>query len=114
MFKISDIGPNDYVVVLCDKIDGDECYFPVPGTKDHVWVARVKEIVSLGHDTYKITGWFLWNDARNLTHPFMERSVADPIDFHEEAVVGVFEFEEGFRLTKANVAEVVRSVRKLD
>lgn len=114
LFKVSDIGPNDYVIVLCDKVDGDECYFPVPGTQDYVWVARVKKVTRVGGDTFQLIGWFLWNEDRDLTHPLLERTKTDPIDLEEGAIVGVFEYEEDFRLTHANVKAIVKNVRKLD
>ena len=113
-----DLALNDYIVVLCPKRDDDECCFEVPGTNGAtVWVARVKECSKDALGTYKLVGWFLMNGAKDLTAPFEECPDAEPIDFEHTretpTLVGVYEPEEGFRLTAKNVKQLAKYINGL-
>lgn len=115
-FDPEDIGPDDIVVVLCPKNDGDVCWFDVPGTNGlAVWIARVKEctLVDKNKGTYKLLGWFLYNEERDLVGELKERQQAEAIDFEEYALVGVYSYEETFGIDKKNVKDIAKAINRL-
>jgi hypothetical protein len=107
-----DIGPGDYVVVLCTKTPDDSCYFDIPGEEEGVWVAKVTKVVH-DNETCLLDGVFLWNPERDLTKPLQRRPFVEFIDFEKEALVGVYADEPDFKFTKANVKTLKKFIASL-
>lgn len=113
-FDPLDLALNDYVVVLCTRDENDPCYFEVPGTRDAdvVWVARVKTCVDMGDGIYRLVGWFLQNDGRDLTQGLVERPKPEWIEFTQDALVGVYGYEEDFAVTPKNVKALAKYINE--
>lgn len=113
-FDPTDLALNDYIVVVCPKAEADPCWFEVPGTEGvAVWVARVKECKAVPGGTFKLSGWFMYNETRDLMAELVERSQPEGIDMSQEALVGVYSYEEDFALTAKNVKELARHINSM-
>lgn len=113
-FDPKDIAENEYVLVRSTNAPEDPCWFSLPNTEDTVWLAKVDSLVLKEGSTtdYILFGKFFYNTSRDLTKALEIRTYSEPIDLKQCDIVGVFEPDDHFKLTKTNVNEVLRFMKQ--
>lgn len=104
-----DIATDEYVLVACEQNQNDPCWFRLPRVNRAVWLAKVVQIIRKPNTRkeYQLLGWWFYNEQRDLTKPLEMRDDPEWIDLKANDIVGVYDPQDDFKLTKANIKEVV-------
>lgn len=121
-FKLSDVDRDDIILVKAPHNDTTKWTFNVHGADgawvSNVWVARVTANnllkVTEGVETYKVFGYFAWNTQRDLTQPITFDDAVTSIEMEEDQLYGVYDWEEDFKLSNANMKALLKIIRKME
>jgi hypothetical protein len=113
-FDPKDVVQNEYMLIRSTNDPEDPCWFNLPKIEDTLWLAKVDKITPKeGSATeYILFGKFFYNTSRDLTKSLEMRNYIETIDFVGSDIVGVFEPDDDFNLTKHNINEVIRFMKQ--